>query len=282
MTMKKLIITADDYGMSPAVNQAIDEGIAAGLITSTNVMMNMPVCNEAVRLKGTGASVGLHWVLSCGKPVLPREQIPSLVAENGEFYEYPEFRARYRKGLIRNEDVERELLVQYEKFVDLIGEPDYWNTHQNVHVDFNIYALFVDIAAGMNIRRMRSHQRIYVPGSGNSSDRSLVWRLTEPLKARMLDCWQGNAHKKGIASPEGLIVALNRADTDRPEYLFPHIRWGRHALGEYVIHPAAACDSPYFGQISEKRIREYRLFTAETTRRVLEDCGIGLVGYDAL
>ena len=45
--MKKLIITADDYGMSRAVNDAIDAGIAAGLITSTNVMVNMPLYKEA-------------------------------------------------------------------------------------------------------------------------------------------------------------------------------------------------------------------------------------------
>ena len=282
MTMKKLIITADDYGMSPAVNQAIDEGIAAGLITSTNVMMNMPVCAEAARLRETGASVGLHWVLSCGAPVLPREQIPSLVADNGKFYEYPEFRARYRKGLIRNEDIKRELLAQYEKFTDLVGTPDYWNTHQNAHVDFGIFALFVDTAARLNIRRMRSHQRIYVTGSGKGGSRPLLWRMTEPLKARMLDCWHRNAHKKGIASPEGLIVALNRADTDFPDYLFPNIRWGRHELGEYVIHPATACDSPYFGQLTDKRIREYRLFTSDTTRRVLKACGIELVSFDAL
>lgn len=277
--MKKLIITADDYGMSPAVNQAIDEGISAGLITSTNVMMNMPVCNEAVRLKDTGASVGLHWVLSCGKPVLPRERIPSLVAENGEFYAYPVFRERYRKGLIREEDIKSELLAQFERYVSLMGEPDYWNTHENVHVDFRIYALFVDFAAQLGIRRMRSHQRIYVPAKDNSSDRSLMWRLTEPVKSRMLNCWQGNAHKKGIASPEGLIVTLNCTDTDRPEYVFPNIRWGRHEIGEFVIHPAVECDSPYFGKISDKRIREYRLFTAESTKKALHDCGIELVTY---
>ena len=49
--MKKLIITADDYGMSRAVNDAIDAGIAAGLITSTNVMTNMPLYKEAIKLK---------------------------------------------------------------------------------------------------------------------------------------------------------------------------------------------------------------------------------------
>ena len=96
--MKKLIVTADDYGMSKAVNDAIDAGIAAGLITTTNVMTNMPYYKEAAKLKNNpNISVGLHWVLACGKPVLPKEEIPTLVAENGEFFPYPEFRSRLRK-----------------------------------------------------------------------------------------------------------------------------------------------------------------------------------------
>ena len=44
--MKKLIITADDYGMSRAVNDAIDAGVDAGLITSTNAMTNMPLTRK--------------------------------------------------------------------------------------------------------------------------------------------------------------------------------------------------------------------------------------------
>jgi predicted glycoside hydrolase/deacetylase ChbG (UPF0249 family) len=47
----KLIITADDYGMSPAVNNAIEAGIEAGLITSTNVMTNMDYYKDAINLK---------------------------------------------------------------------------------------------------------------------------------------------------------------------------------------------------------------------------------------
>lgn len=49
--MKQLIITADDYGMSRAVNDAIEAGMAAGLITTTNVMTNMPLYKEAKTLK---------------------------------------------------------------------------------------------------------------------------------------------------------------------------------------------------------------------------------------
>ena len=95
--MRKLIVTADDYGMSKGVNAAIDAGIACGLITSTNVMTNMEYYQDAVKLRNTKASVGLHWTISAGKPVLSPEEIPSLVDEKGNFYAYPVFRSRYRK-----------------------------------------------------------------------------------------------------------------------------------------------------------------------------------------
>lgn len=278
--MKKLIITADDYGMSSAVNQAIDEGIAAGLITSTNVMMNMPKCGDAVRLKGKNASVGLHWVLTCGEPVLPQEQIPSLVTQDGYFYSGPEFRARYRRGLIRDEDIQRELTAQYEQFAALLGTPDYWNTHQDIHVDFRIHVLFDNTAVRLGMMKMRSHQRVYVPGNGAGNGRTLVWRITEPVKSRLLDTWQREARRKGIISPEGLVTPLSKVDRMYPEYLFRYIQWGKKQIAEYVIHPATACDSPYFGQLTEKRIQEYQLFTSAATGAVLRDCGIELVSYD--
>lgn len=44
--LRKCVIIADDYGMSPAVNRAIEQGILLGMITSTNVMTNMPCCAD--------------------------------------------------------------------------------------------------------------------------------------------------------------------------------------------------------------------------------------------
>lgn len=278
--MKKLIITADDYGMSRAVNDAIDSGIAAGLITSTNVMTNMPLYKEALKLKDNpNVSVGLHWVLACGKPVLPREKIPTLVAENGEFYPYPEFRHRLRKKKISLNEIKKELVAQYNLFYELMGKPDYWNTHQNTHVDFSIYRLFVDTAAELEIYKMRSHQRIYVQGSDNLQKMPFVWRLLEPIKSKMLDVWQNNAHKKGISSPDGLIVCLNSADVNKPEYLFKNIDWNGKKIGEYVIHPATENDSPYFGKIIDQRICEYHQFTSDTQRDIFKECKLELVNY---
>ena len=279
--MKKLIITADDYGMSKAVNDAIDAGIAAGLITTTNVMTNMPYYKEAAKLKNNpNISVGLHWVLACGKPVLPREEIPTLVAENGEFFPYPEFRSRLRKKQISFDDIKKELVAQYNLYFDLMGQPDYWNTHQNTHVDFGIYRLFVDTAVELGINKMRSHQRIYVRGSDNSQKMPLLWRIAEPAKSKMLDTWQHNAHKKGIASPDGLVVCLNNSDINKLDYLFANIAWQEKKLAEYVIHPATENDSPYFGKIVDQRIREYELFSNLNTLEFISRNGIELVSYD--
>lgn len=280
--MKKLIITADDYGMSPAVNQAIDEGIAAGLITSTNVMMNMPVCNEAVRLKGTGASVGLHWVLTCGKPLLPWEKVPSLTADNGEFYPLSEFWKRYQKGLILEDEIERELTAQYEAYVSILGQPEYWNTHQHVHIAWKLYPLFLSLAVKLGMMKMRNNRRIYVPGSNRANNRSLKWKMLEPVKNSVLSLWQRKARGQGVAFPDGLIVALGRDDPENPEYLFHHIQWNGKEIGEYMIHPAVEYDSRYFETLIERRMQEYRIFTSEQTHRILADVGIELVSYSAL
>lgn len=281
--MKKLIITADDYGMSKAVNEAIDAGIEAGLITSTNVMTNMPFYKEALKLKNkNNISVGIHWVLACGKPVLPAEEIPTLVASDGQFYPYPEFRKRLGKKLISYKDIKKELVAQYNRYYELMGQPDYWNTHQNTHVDFGIYRLFVDTAVELGINKMRSHQRIYVPGSENANKYSLKWRILEPIKSRMLNVWQNNAHKKGISSPDGLICCLNRNDVNNLEYLFKNIRWKKKSVGEYVIHPATENDSPYFGRIVGQRIREYEMFSSEKTKKFIDDSGVELVSFEGL
>lgn len=281
--MKKLIITADDYGMSRAVNDAIDAGIEAGVIKSTNIMTNMPLYKEAVKYQDNPKiSLGLHWVLSCGRPVLSPREIPSLVSESGNFYSYPEFRNRVRKKQILYDDIKKELLAQYHLYYDAIGQPDYWNTHQNVHVDFGVYHLFVEIAAELKIFKMRSHQRIYVPASGENEKLPLRWRVIEPVKSRMLDCWQNNAHKKGIASPEGLIVCISEADNANIEYVFANINWKSHEIGEYVIHPATECDSPFFGKISDQRIREYNVFSDGKLISMFQKNGIELVNYNSL
>lgn len=279
--MKKLIITADDYGMSPGVNQAIEEGIGCGLITSTNVMANMDYAQDAATLKQKfpNVSVGIHWTLSAGRPVSKPEEIPSLVNENGEFHSYQEFRKRYRSELIKEEEIITELKNQYEKFCEICGEPDYWNTHQNIHVDFKLFRLFVKCAKSLGISKMRSHQRVYIRPESGKSTMSLKWKILEPVKLIIINYWKRMASKNGMASPDGIVTTLNEKDRMNLEHIFESLNHKNVKFAEYVIHPAVKIDSEYFGGISGNRIVEYKQFTSDETKRLVYEKNIKLANF---
>ena len=288
--MKYMMITADDYGMSKAVNQGIEEGILSGFLTTTNLMTNMPFRERAAEFRNLfpNTSLGLHWNLTCGRPLTSAEKVPSLVEPDGSFHPYSVFRALYRKGKISSDEIREELAAQGREFVRITGsQPDYWNTHENVHVDFEIYFLFAEIAAdgsqngaGKPIMAMRSHQRIYVEPKGTDSPLSFKWRLIEPIKANMLNRWQGKLRKQGFAAPDGRLVYLNRKDQNDIPHVLTHIRWKKdNAVAEMVFHPATAIDSEFFGEMCDNRLTEYRTVTSKENVEAIKKSGIQQVNF---
>ena len=79
--MKKVIINADDFGYSSAVNLGIITSHKKGILTSTTLMANMSGCDEAIMLakENPNLGVGCHLVLTCGKPLTKGA---SLINEN--------------------------------------------------------------------------------------------------------------------------------------------------------------------------------------------------------
>ena len=81
---------------------------------------------------------------------------------------------------------------------------------------------------------------------------------------------------------DGNSVCLNNKDTERLEHVFANIQWKKNEIGEFVIHPATECDSPYFGKIVDRRIREYELFTSDKTRKLIEKNNLKLITYESV
>lgn len=84
----KLIMNADDFGLTPKVNQAILQCIDHGIVKSTTLMVNQQGTEDAVALINSGqvnADVGLHVTFTSGAPILPAEQVADLVDKNGMF-----------------------------------------------------------------------------------------------------------------------------------------------------------------------------------------------------
>ena len=77
----KLIINADDFGLTSGVNRSVSELTVAGALTSATLMANRSAFHEAARIAKDLPSlgVGCHIVLTDGTPVSPPETIPSLL-----------------------------------------------------------------------------------------------------------------------------------------------------------------------------------------------------------
>lgn len=132
----KLLLQADDYGISPAVALGIIHGIRHGLIRNTGLFSNMPwaaQCVEWIRPLLSDIAFGLDLNLTTGAPLSPPESIPSLVREDGGFHSSGESRkldAEQGSDHADPRDVLRECEAQLQAFVDLVGrQPDYIHPH---------------------------------------------------------------------------------------------------------------------------------------------------------
>lgn len=139
----KLILNADDFGLSASVNKGIIDCFNEGLISSTTMMMNTPYTDEAIKLakEHNIKNIGIHLNLTYGKSVLPASEVPSLVDENGIFH-YVCMLGYYTQYL----DAKKELCAQIEKFLDSGLTPDHLDHHHYFNEIPNILKAYLELA----------------------------------------------------------------------------------------------------------------------------------------
>lgn len=116
--VKRLIVNSDDYGRTPEISRGIREAHLQGVVTSTTCMMNIPttVDDIALGLKETPElGMGVHLVMTMGRPLAPRDAVPSIVDTNGNFFKYDPF----IKNLptLNIDEVKVEWRLQIERFI---------------------------------------------------------------------------------------------------------------------------------------------------------------------
>lgn len=280
--MKRIILTADDYGMCREVNAGIEECLAAGALCSTCVMTNMPLAGEAATLQKNfpNASIGLHWTISQGQPVCAAKDVPTLVDEHGRFWKPLEFKRRWNKGLIQHGELKAELVAQHSRFVSIAGRPAYWNTHQNTHVIPGVFAFFVDVGMELGIPAMRCHRRILVMLNHSK----ILFLARHPmflLKSWVISSYSSRAERLGMKMPRGLIYSpmFDRtidlvgmlASSQLPKTKEPM---------EIIFHPAMGVVPELFGGLTTKRVDEWRILRDFKLRERLAQVGVECANFD--
>ena len=164
--MKKLIVNADDFGLTESINRGIIRSFRDGILTSASIMANGESFEDAVRLQKNHPSlgVGAHLVLVEEKPVLPPERVPSLVSNAQRLHKnYKEFLKRLVLGKISMVDVEKELRAQVEKIREAGVTITHVDSHQHLHVFPPILNVVIRIARDYGIPWIRNSYDEVVP-----------------------------------------------------------------------------------------------------------------------
>lgn len=235
--MKRLVVTADDFGASAEVNDAVLETHAHGILTAASLMVAAPFATDAVvRAKSVPSlRVGLHLVLVEGKPVLPAAQVPDLVDGRGHFRTDM---ARAGAAMFFLPSVKKqlaaEIAAQFEAFAATGLALDHVNAHKHFHLHPTIASLMLSIGRDFGLKAARvplepAATLARIEPYGGSAVAALTRPFAQGLRRRFA--------KAGIATPDAVFgLAWSGAMTGpRLKGILEHLPEG---LSEIYLHPA--------------------------------------------
>ena len=175
--MKTLIVTADDYGLSLPVNEAVEEGHRRGILTTASLMVGAPAWEDAVararQLPSLG--VGLHLTLVDGRPVLPPDRVRGLVGPDGRFSNDA---MRFGIALFFSPELRRqaaaEIEAQFNRFRETGLPLDHINGHQHFHMHPVVTGAIARIAPSFGYVPVRIPLEPFRPSYAATADRPLA------------------------------------------------------------------------------------------------------------
>lgn len=279
----KLIVTADDFGISPEVNEAVVRGYRDGVLRHASLMVSGEAAEEAVeraRRECQGLGLGLHVVLCAGRSVLPASRLGELVDGRGRFPDDPvACGMRYFFDRRLERALEAELRAQFERFLGFGLRPGHVDGHLNIHAHPVVYPL------AQRLAREHGFQRLRLPGGElasslrHSSRRWWPKQLVEgavfgALRAYLLrSC--GDPRVPVTERTYGLL----RSGLMGEDYVLAALGSLPEGTTELYFHPSAdpkseALDEPRPGHHS---VSELRALVSPRVRRRIDELGIELI-----
>ena len=235
--MKRLIVTADDFGAAREVNDAVEAAHRGGILTAASLMVSAPEAADAVARARLMPSlrVGLHLVLVEGRPALPASAVPHLVDGSGVFRRDM---AALGAAMFFNPQAQRELAseitAQFEAFRASGLTLDHCNAHKHFHLHPVIGRLMVQIGQRFGLRAVRIplEPRHVLRKIEPQTPRGPAW-LTAPF-ARLL---RGRVRAAGLIAPNH-VFGLQWSGHMTKARLSGLIRNLPAGLSEIYLHPA--------------------------------------------
>ena len=235
----RLIVNADDFGLTPGVNRAILELHRAGLLTSTTLMARAGASEQAMEMAWAAPplAVGCHVVLVDGKPVLAAEKIPSLIDESTGCFlpRMGAFLRRLFSGRIRAAEIEAETAAQIGRLQARGLRLTHIDTHKHTHMFPGVLRPILHAARSCGVTRIRNP---FEPEWAlRATSGAGIVRAAEVSILRCLGpVWRRILVQQGFATTDGTIAVAGTGVLDAPmlRRLVQHMPDG---TWELVTHP---------------------------------------------
>ena len=233
--MKNLIVNADDFGRHELINRAVEQAFNSGCLKSATLMAGGAAFEDAVKLakKIPDLGVGIHFTLANGNPILPPEEIPSLVTAQGFFHaDYVTFLKKYFGGKISLAEVRAELAAQLQKILRAGLQLTHFDSHQHLHHIPGIIEIALDLAAAEKIPAMRVADTKIFDGELDSFGK-FIGRLGLSSLAKFA---AHKARKKNFSTPEH-FTGIVAGESVNEKFLLKLIENLREGTTEIMLHP---------------------------------------------
>jgi hopanoid biosynthesis associated protein HpnK len=239
--LKRLIVNADDFGLSAEVNAGIVRAHRDGILRSASLMVAEPAARAAADMArdNPALDVGLHAVVCRGRSMLDASRLGAALGPSGAFIDSPVAAGmRYFFDRSLRSAMTDELRAQVERHLELVG---YLN-HIDGHLNFHVHPLFADILVNLAVEykvmcirlpreRVMTTLRLRRDNATRKLIESIIFRTLSRRTSRMMA-------ERGLTSSDALF-GLHQSGHLSEDYVVGVIDRIRDGTTELYFHPAA-------------------------------------------
>jgi predicted glycoside hydrolase/deacetylase ChbG (UPF0249 family) len=295
--VRRLIINADDFGLTAGVNRAIVEAQGQGIVTSATLMAGASAFSEAaaiarsITVQEKAFSVGCHVVLLDGEPVLPPNRVPSLLQSgrnNGSRLRdsLNQFVIASFRHKLNPEEIEAETVAQMKRIQNSGVVVSHFDTHKHAHMFPAVLRPLLRAARARNVRAVRNPfgQVWPIPLANLVRTRQAWKRLAQLNVLRSFAArFRREVAAHGLRTTDGSLGVSVTGALDLKLFTaivesIPEGTW------EFVTHPGyndAALDKVHT-RLRASREKELQLLTSPEAKELLKREGIELISYRQL
>jgi hopanoid biosynthesis associated protein HpnK len=266
--MKQVIFTADDFGLCPEVNEAVERGHRDGVLSAASLMVAAPAAADAIARarRLPKLKVGLHLTLVDGMPLLPPGEIASLVGENGAFStDLVASGVKWFFSPQARRDLRKEIGAQFAAFKASGLALDHVNAHNHMHLHPTVLSIILENAAAFGVRGIR------IPAEP-----------PQPFLAPWLALMRGRIKRAGLRAND-VLVGLRKTGHLTEDAVLSALDGLREGVSEFYFHPAttatAALEAAAPGY---NRRGELHALTSRPVANRLNALGLVPIGFSDL